>query len=410
MSGASSLFDAAWDDGALTAFATAITLELRVDDDGGARAGATRASVLGAFAAALATTNALPTPSGATTTDAGPQSRRGVALPWRGPSAAARWAWPTAWSARAAAVGVAGVLAVSLTAGAAAASLAGGPLYPLRLAIEAAVLPADPTAREVGEVGRLDSRVGEVEAAAGREDRGAMLAGLGAFAQIADETAASAVSDPVAAEQVAALVARLERLQVAPDTVSSRDAAVAAGRRLVLALSGSSAPAPWPSGGPATGAPGGTPAASPGPAGGTGAPGPGPSGASNPAATGGGGPHNGGSSASPTPGGMPSGTGGSPGSGGSGSGSGGAGAGSSATPPPAPGASASPSNGSGGGGPQPSGPGGSAGPGGGIGGGATAAPSPGSGGEAHASVVTSASPAPTPSPSGSGGGPMTGRG
>lgn len=256
-----------WDDGELATFAASVTRTLQLEDEAPARASATRAAALGAFAAASAAGGVRP--QAAATTRA-PATPGGVGPRWHLPAGwsrpAVRLALPTTMARRAAMIGATAAVALAVTAGAAAWSGPGGALYPLRLAIEAAGLPGDPASRDVAEVSRLDARVGEVQAAAAREDEGAMIAGLDAFAQIADETAASAVRDPAAAEQLGVLVARLEELTVPPDTAAARDAAIAAGRRLILALSAGPGPSGWPPGGPASPSPAATAGPSPSPA------------------------------------------------------------------------------------------------------------------------------------------------
>jgi hypothetical protein len=93
------------------------------------------------------------------------------------------------------------LLAASLWAGvvvgSVAAAQAGGPLYPTRLLIESATLPADGPARATAELDRLDARLAEAMGAAVRGDSDAVSAALGAYRQIADDAIAEAAGDGV---------------------------------------------------------------------------------------------------------------------------------------------------------------------------------------------------------------------
>jgi hypothetical protein len=81
--------------------------------------------------------------------------------------------------------------------GSVAAAQAGGPLYPTRLLIESATLPADGPARATAELDRLDARLAEAMGAAVRGDSDAVSAALGAYRQIADDAIAEAAGDGV---------------------------------------------------------------------------------------------------------------------------------------------------------------------------------------------------------------------
>jgi hypothetical protein len=107
-------------------------------------------------------------------TDARPVGRRAL-FPQR-----RRWAFALVTAVLTLAMGVAGV----------AASGAGGPLYPLRLATEEAFLPAEASARLAGQLDRLGRRVQEAEMASARGDRGALAAALGAYEAIARDVEA----------------------------------------------------------------------------------------------------------------------------------------------------------------------------------------------------------------------------
>lgn len=98
-------------------------------------------------------------------------------------------------------------LTLAVAGGAMAASQAGGPLYPTRMWLESVTLPADGAARTDADIGRLDSRMEEVIAAARRGDRAAVAAALLAYQEIADEALIAAGGDEAA----------IERLRVALD-------------------------------------------------------------------------------------------------------------------------------------------------------------------------------------------------
>jgi hypothetical protein len=122
-----------------------------------------------------------------------------------------RWAFGLVTAVLALAVGVAGV----------AASEAGGPLYPVRLLTEEAFLPAAPADRLAAQLGRLDRRIDEAEAASRAGNRAGLEAALGAYRSIAEIVEAA---DPDALDltpgdrlqlrnRVLAQVRRLETLE-----------------------------------------------------------------------------------------------------------------------------------------------------------------------------------------------------
>ena len=76
---------------------------------------------------------------------------------------------------------------LGIAVGTISAAQPGGPLFPTRMWIEAAALPAGLAARTDAELDRLDARIAEVLAAVARGDRAAVEAALGAYGQIADE-------------------------------------------------------------------------------------------------------------------------------------------------------------------------------------------------------------------------------
>jgi hypothetical protein len=91
------------------------------------------------------------------------------------------------------------LLAASLWLGIAVGSIsaaqAGGPLYPTRMWIENATLPAGLVARTNAELDRLDARLGEALSAASRADGPAVAAALDAYRQIADAAVIGSAGD-----------------------------------------------------------------------------------------------------------------------------------------------------------------------------------------------------------------------
>ena len=225
-----------WDDGELAAFAASIGGALAIAPAADPRATATRAAVLGAFAArGLAPAPARPARPA--------RSRAWLALPLAGALVAA---------------GALGVMASS----------AGQPLYGARLALEEVALPASGAARETAQLDRLDARIREVVAAHQAADDPALRASLDAFAGIADEAARQAAPDPGDASRVRAHIAALERLQLTGDAEAARIRALTAARGLLGALlvaPGAGAPSDLPGIGPGPGSGGGASGAAPNP-------------------------------------------------------------------------------------------------------------------------------------------------
>lgn len=100
------------------------------------------------------------------------------------------------------------ILAAAVWLGVAAGSIfaaqAGGPLYPARMWLEQASLPADPAARAAAELTRLDARLADALGAAGLGDSGAVHAALDAYGQIANEMVAGAAGEATLESIVAA--------------------------------------------------------------------------------------------------------------------------------------------------------------------------------------------------------------
>lgn len=93
-----------------------------------------------------------------------------------------------------------------IAVGTISAAQPGGPLFPTRMWVEAAALPAAPAARTAAELDRLDARIAEALTGIARGDRAAVEAALAAYGQIADEaTAQSAGNSDLEALVAAAL-------------------------------------------------------------------------------------------------------------------------------------------------------------------------------------------------------------
>jgi hypothetical protein len=103
---------------------------------------------------------------------------------------------------RAAGLLAAAGLSVGVAAGAMAASQAGGPLYPARVALEALALPADGAMRGEAELTRLEARMHEILAAVAAGDKGAVEAALRAYGAIADEALAGAGDDAALLDRI----------------------------------------------------------------------------------------------------------------------------------------------------------------------------------------------------------------
>jgi hypothetical protein len=104
--------------------------------------------------------------------------------------------WNRARLRRGGALLLAAGLAMGVLGGTAAAAQPGGPLYAPRIWVEEVTLPADPSQRAAAELGRLESRISEIEAAARIGDQGGVAAAITAYGQIADEALGQAGSDP----------------------------------------------------------------------------------------------------------------------------------------------------------------------------------------------------------------------
>jgi hypothetical protein len=103
-----------------------------------------------------------------------------------------------------------GVAVVSISA-----AQPGGPLYPSRMWIESAALPAAPGARTAAELERLDARVAEALSGAARDDRAAVSAALDAYGLIADEATARSAGYPDLEALVAAALNRHQTILTA---------------------------------------------------------------------------------------------------------------------------------------------------------------------------------------------------
>jgi hypothetical protein len=90
---------------------------------------------------------------------------------------------------------LAAALGVGVLGGTAAAAQPGGPLYGASVWVEMITLPGDPAERAVAELRRLEARLGEIQAAAKRGDRGAVAAAIAAYGAIADEALEGAGTD-----------------------------------------------------------------------------------------------------------------------------------------------------------------------------------------------------------------------
>ncbi len=200
-----------WDDAEMASFAQSVAGALAPRVAEPPRASATRTAVLSAFAAARL---------------GQPSRRPAIRLPGR----------------LATSLSLAGLLLFAGAAGIAASS-AGGPLYGLRLAVEAVTLPASGPGRQAADVERLGLRLDEIRAATARNDGGALVASLDAFAGIASETAAVAVPDAAEATRVAAQLQGIEQVPAGSAGVArARQGALDAGARLVAALGAGAAP------------------------------------------------------------------------------------------------------------------------------------------------------------------------
>jgi hypothetical protein len=112
---------------------------------------------------------------------------------------------------------------LAIAVGTMAAVQPGGPLYPTRLWIEHAALPASPEARTSAEIAQLENRLAEVMAAAADGDRGAVLAALAAYRQQADSALAEAALDEARLAIISAALDRhLDVLSAVADQVAAK--------------------------------------------------------------------------------------------------------------------------------------------------------------------------------------------
>ena len=91
---------------------------------------------------------------------------------------------------------LAAALWLSIAVGSIAAAQAGGPLYPSRMWVEAALLPSGAGARTAADLNHLDARLGEALSGVARGDGDAVAASLDAYFQIAADAIAQSTGDP----------------------------------------------------------------------------------------------------------------------------------------------------------------------------------------------------------------------
>jgi len=133
---------------------------------------------------------------------------------------------------------------LGIAAGSIAAAQAGGPLYPTRMWLETATLPASGDARAMADLGHLDARLGEALAAATRGDRDAAAAALEAYAEAAEDARANALDPGVAAQVESALEHHLAVLTAVADGLAAKGndtAADAIGENIERAIAHSAA-------------------------------------------------------------------------------------------------------------------------------------------------------------------------
>ena len=112
---------------------------------------------------------------------------------------------------------------LAITVGSISAATAGGPLYPARMWVENATLPAGGASRANAEITRLNDRIGEAVGAATRGDASAVQAALDAYRQISDEALAATSGDATLQALVAAALDRhLSVLTVVAATLESK--------------------------------------------------------------------------------------------------------------------------------------------------------------------------------------------
>jgi hypothetical protein len=120
---------------------------------------------------------------------------------------------------------------LGIAVGSISAATAGGPLYPARMWVENAILPADGVSRANAEITRLNDRLAEAVAGAAHGDVGAVQAALDAYRQISDDAiAATTGNETLEALVAAALDRHLSVLAAVAATLEStgNDTAVAA--------------------------------------------------------------------------------------------------------------------------------------------------------------------------------------
>jgi hypothetical protein len=128
---------------------------------------------------------------------------------------------------------------LGIAAGSIAAAQAGGPLYPTRMWLETATLPASGNARAIADLQHLDARLGEALAAATRGDRDAVAASLEAYAEAAEDARANATDPAVEATVEAALENHVAVLTAVADGLAAKgndSAAEAIGENITRAL------------------------------------------------------------------------------------------------------------------------------------------------------------------------------
>lgn len=99
-------------------------------------------------------------------------------------------------------------LAIGTGSAAAAAATPGGPLYPIRVWVESALLPAGGDARADAQQALLNERMDEISGAIGAGDNGAANAASSAYDQEVDQALAQAAQDRATLLALRATVAR----------------------------------------------------------------------------------------------------------------------------------------------------------------------------------------------------------
>jgi hypothetical protein len=99
---------------------------------------------------------------------------------------------------------------LGIAVGSISAAQAGGPLYPTRMWVENATMPAIGASRTAAELGRLDARLAEAYAASVHGDPAGVQAALDAYQVIADQSIADAAGD---ADLEALVAAALDKHQ-----------------------------------------------------------------------------------------------------------------------------------------------------------------------------------------------------